>query len=771
MKSCLLLVIMVLASLLGPSAQAAGGGPSKRRFALIVSANDGGQGRARLRFADSDARAVADVLVSLGGIQPHDLTLVPAATRTSLTAAFDTLKSQLGVAGAGRVRRELFVYYSGHSDEEGLLLGGERVPYRELRSWIDGAGADVRIAVLDSCASGALIRLKGGRHLPGFLSDVSADARGHAFLTASSADESAQESDRIGAAFFTHFLVSGLRGAADSTRDGQVTLNEAYHFAYQETLRRTERTAAGPQHPAYDIQLAGTGDLVMTEVRATGSALVLADDVGGRIYVRDAAGRLMVELRKEPLYPVELGLAPGQYKVSLDADGQPFEANVVLARGSRARLGRGQFKSVALLATVARGDLRSAHGPDAISATASSAAASYRTVPFEAVLAPGLRTGGNDGQPVLNNFMLGIVGHSHRVEGLQLSLGGNIVEHDIRGAQFGLGFNLVRGSGQGAQFSVGANIVQKDYLGVQSASVANITLGDFRGAQFGVANWVRGSQRGAQIGNINWTGGDSTGLQAGVFNGTGGKARGGQVGVINLTGGEHHGFEIGVANAADGLRGFQTGVANVTGAGRGFQLGVANVAGEMTGAQISVVNVGRKVRGLQFGVVNIAESVDGASIGIINIIGDGYNKVSLWSSDLLASNVGLKLGSKHAYTLLGFGAGQGEAGKTLYGSSLGLGAHITPWQRIFIDVDAVGTHFMEEGNWDAENVAMGSLRLTFGFQLFRHLAITAGPTYNVYVRKIAGPDFTPGLGVLESTHRGDEFEARRFPGFLIGLQI
>ena len=89
--------------------------------------------------------------------------------------------------------------------------------YQELREWILDAGADVRIAMLDSCASGALIRLRGVIRRPSFLEDVSSSAKGHAFLTASSADEAAQESDRIGAAFFTHFLVSGLRGAADAT--------------------------------------------------------------------------------------------------------------------------------------------------------------------------------------------------------------------------------------------------------------------------------------------------------------------------------------------------------------------------------------------------------------------------------------------------------------------------------------------------------------------------------------------------------------------------
>jgi uncharacterized caspase-like protein len=60
--------------------------------------------------------------------------------------------------------------------------------------------------------------------------------RGYAFLTSSSPDEVAQESDHIGASFFTHYLVSGLRGAADVTGEGKVTLNEAYQFAFNETL-------------------------------------------------------------------------------------------------------------------------------------------------------------------------------------------------------------------------------------------------------------------------------------------------------------------------------------------------------------------------------------------------------------------------------------------------------------------------------------------------------------------------------------------------------
>ena len=80
---------------------------------------------------------------------------------------------------------------------KGLLLGEDRYSYRSLRDRLDQVPADVRIAVLDACASGAITRLKGGQPQPPFLVDESSDMRGHAILTSSAATEAAQESDRI----------------------------------------------------------------------------------------------------------------------------------------------------------------------------------------------------------------------------------------------------------------------------------------------------------------------------------------------------------------------------------------------------------------------------------------------------------------------------------------------------------------------------------------------------------------------------------------------
>ena len=149
---------------------------------------------------------------------------------------------------------EVLMHIAGMEDPESRL-DESLFSYARLRNAMDRMEAEVQIAILDACASGAITRLKGGRRQKAFMVDASSDMRGYAFLTSSSGDEAAQESDAIGASFFSHYLVSGLRGAADVTGDGRVTLNEAYQFAFQNTLEGTERTQGGAQHPAYDIKM------------------------------------------------------------------------------------------------------------------------------------------------------------------------------------------------------------------------------------------------------------------------------------------------------------------------------------------------------------------------------------------------------------------------------------------------------------------------------------------------------------------------------------
>jgi hypothetical protein len=326
-----------------------------RRFALVVGANRGAADRVPLRFAVADAERFAAVMTRMGGVEPADALVLHDPTRRAFLDGLATLRARADRARAESGRVDVLVYFSGHADDKALMLGRELLLYRDLRAALGEIPADVGITILDACASGAITRLKGGQSHPAFLTDVSSAVRGYAFLTSSSENEAAQESERLQGSFFTHALLTGLRGAADASGDGKVTLGEAYQFAFNETLVQTTTTQGGAQHPAYDIKIAGTGDVVMTDVRQTSSSLLLGPEYDGRFFVLNARGQLVAELHKPQGRTVELGVEPGVYEVYFEQAQALLAASVRLEEGEHRELARETLKPKRRLPTHVRG--------------------------------------------------------------------------------------------------------------------------------------------------------------------------------------------------------------------------------------------------------------------------------------------------------------------------------------------------------------------------------------------------------------------------------
>ena len=329
-----------------------------RRFALVIGSNGGAGEREQLRYAGHDASNVADVLQQLGGVTKPDLALLREPDRTAIDDAFDAISQRVRDERKPGQRVELVVYYSGHADETGILLGGGHYDYAHLRQRIKEVPADVRIAIVDSCASGSFTRIKGGTKMPPFLRDSSNQVEGFAFLSSSSADEDAQESDKIGASFFTYFFVAALRGAADRNHDGKITLSEAYQFSYEMTLGRTQNTLHGPQHPAYDMHLSGTGDVVITDLRSTESSLVLPGPLHGHLVIVDGNGRVAVELTKEAGDPLVLALPNDTYLVHVTNRAGELVAKITLDHEGRIELQSDALHRATPEDTIARGVMK-----------------------------------------------------------------------------------------------------------------------------------------------------------------------------------------------------------------------------------------------------------------------------------------------------------------------------------------------------------------------------------------------------------------------------
>jgi hypothetical protein len=518
-------VLVVLVSLCVVSGLSAAEGAA-RRFGLFVGSNNGGRGRTLLRYAVSDAQSVSRIFGAIGGIAAADNILLVDPGAADIKNRLDNLGRQAAQARRNNQRTELVFYYSGHSDEDGLLVSRGRYGYRELREQINSIQADMRIVILDSCSSGAITRAKGGTKTSPFLFDTSISAEGYAFLTSSSADETSQESDSIESSYFTHSLISGLIGGADSVGDGRVTLNELYRFAYSETLAKTETSRFGVQHPSYDIQISGSGDVVLTDIKETSAGLILGEELNGRLSIRDRSNFLVAELGKTNGKALELGLEPGLYRITLRNGEGYYGAEMTLAENNRVLLGAGDF---AEMATDVASGIR---GPEPEDPARSSDAILYSV--FINVVPPTFRAP-----------LIGLV---------------NIARGDHASPQIGL-----------INWNTGA-------FATAQAGVINTAGGNVNGVQAGVIN-TAGGFKGLQLGPVNTAAKESDGAQAGVVNTAAGGLKGLQLGIVNTAAKESDGAQAGLVNtAAGGIKGPQIGLVNRTKDLNGLQLGLINYA-------------------------------------------------------------------------------------------------------------------------------------------------------------------------------------------------
>ncbi|MFH1464921.1 MAG: caspase family protein [Pseudomonadota bacterium] len=351
-----LLVIGLLAAftLAARPAQAA-----VRRFAVLAGNNEGATGMHRLYFAEHDARRMERVLTSAGGYDPADIQVLLNERRSDLTAAMVAVRARIADARAAGDETLFLFYYSGHGDGTRLHLGSTWITYDVLETLIGETGADVRLAFLDACQSGAMTGAKGGTHAPSFVFDLSErlGAEGQVIITSSSADEASQESDEIGGSYFTHFLTSALVGAADDDGDERVTLAEAYRFVYHETVFRTSGTRTGTQHPTFEWDLAGEGDVVLTDLSEARSFLVFPEGMYGSYAVFDRAQRSFVAEVDLTGQQQRLSLHPGSYLVQRRYPTHLEVARVKLDEGVSLPMGETRFEAVEYEEDVARGSI------------------------------------------------------------------------------------------------------------------------------------------------------------------------------------------------------------------------------------------------------------------------------------------------------------------------------------------------------------------------------------------------------------------------------
>lgn len=289
------------------------------RLAVVISTNQGLPTDAPLKFADDDGDRVAQVLTSVGEVQPTHLFRAAEADVDAVTTALGRAVLRASALRERGHRTELLVYYTGHASSRGLHLGDEVLPLPSLKTAARVVPAEHRIFIVDACQAGTIARSKGATLVevadaPTVTSDettvVYDPPPDEAWIASTGPEQLAFEVDQRRGALFTHFFVSGARGAADDDDDGQVTLQELYGFVQ----RQTERTAANlgvVQRPRWAGAL---GQLVVADLERSPSGLEVMGPVEAPVLVVNVAQR-RVAAEVPAGSGRQLALEPGRYQL------------------------------------------------------------------------------------------------------------------------------------------------------------------------------------------------------------------------------------------------------------------------------------------------------------------------------------------------------------------------------------------------------------------------------------------------------------------------
>ena len=334
-------LLALVLTLVAPRLASAGDPVRTRRLAVVVGANDAAPGRQALRYAQSDAQLMADVLIRVGRFAKADVQVLLEPRPGEILAALDTAARELQSAGPDSL---LVFYYSGHSDGQQIFPHGETLSLVDLRDRIARSTAKVRVAILDTCRGGSWTRTKGLTVGPPLDSVdlMNVATEGTALLSSSSGLENAHEAGSVKGSFFTHHVAAGLLGAADKSGDGNITLQEVFEYAKERTVRDSARMAATTQHPSFDMQLRGRQDIVLAQVTSSPSALEVTQT--NALEVIHLGSGITVLETPPGRQQLRLALVPGRYLVRRVVDGRVYSKEVEIRSGATVTLSEAQLE-------------------------------------------------------------------------------------------------------------------------------------------------------------------------------------------------------------------------------------------------------------------------------------------------------------------------------------------------------------------------------------------------------------------------------------------
>ena len=697
----------------------AASGVNIRHWAIVIGVDAYPSPFQSLKYAADDAKAVAQVLQDAG----VNVTLMTPDSLIQPTKA--NVIEQLQRHAQLEAVDLLTVYLSGHGEDvdgtgyflpmdvtDPLVESG--LSLENLFTILNRANAKHRFVIVDAC------RVAPKEHFVASLSRYSEES--NIIFTACDSNQWAPEVPRLKHGLFTYFLLKGLNGD------------------YQ------DRGAAGPDGT---VTVLGLLDYVTRGIEDWHSHLSeeqhYPQQITPRVFYN---GKYISLLNNQGIDPPVInndGLPPQITTISPPQptrDSEPFPP---------------LEKDGGVALQTAKGD--ELHLPVTIS------------------LIPWISTVGvhDFNRNVTTNLSLNIIaGYHTKLDGIELGGVLNMKGVEARGAQFAGVANIVGGDVDGFQVSGGLNAAGRNVEGSQASGGLNAIGRDLNGFQVAAGiNATGRSVRGFQgAGGGNFAGRNLQGLQ--ITSG------------LNLVGGNVLSQSLQIAagvNIAGNLEGTQISAATNIALGwdqeaniryTGTQISVVNIAHGDIDTQIGLLNIAGHVETSQVGLLNVSGRMSGIPIGLISFVKNNPLHLQLWGSDTEVANLGVRLGSRHFYSLLMVGSyPHGDLGR--WSSGFGIGRHIPLGVRLFLNVDLItrGMVYTDDSEKDAwvydEHTVLNKLRLAVGWERHKWFSLFGGVSLNFLVSH--RPDTSDfGYG-FDHVYREDDVTIRVWPGFFAGVQF
>jgi hypothetical protein len=189
-----------------------------------------------LRYPDDDAYRIFAFLRSPeGGALPEEQIRILVDEDATKRNIKNTMEDIFGKAGPNDL---VFFYFSGHGLKGSFLpidFDGvdNKLYHDEVNDILARSPAKYKLVIADACHSGSLLAMRGDKEpsmLTTYYETLAKAKAGSALLMSSKSEETSLESSGLRQGVFSHFLIRGLKGEADSSRDKIVSVQELFDY-------------------------------------------------------------------------------------------------------------------------------------------------------------------------------------------------------------------------------------------------------------------------------------------------------------------------------------------------------------------------------------------------------------------------------------------------------------------------------------------------------------------------------------------------------------